>query len=256
MILLENFSGRFGNKFLSYNNVRQIAHSFNQQWYVPSWEGDTLFEKSNNNFLVKNPIKLTTLDFLKSDSEIQEIINKNDVIIDPHVLGSIFFRFVKLNPQSYLINKFHNNHGQVGIHFRGTDFFLWNPKSILSSEYYLNSINVCLDSFKDLEFVLFTDDYNLESFKSVLTFINKNKIKYRMGMFQKTGNFLDDFIDLASCDTIISSPSTFAISAGMIGNSRIIHSKEWIKHRVNENDKFWVDVQKTGTTFYSLWKQI
>ena len=80
MILLENFSGRFGNKFLSYNNVRQIAHRFNQQWYAPSWEGDLIFEKSNNH-LPKNTIRLTHEELMISDYEIQKILDTNDVVI-------------------------------------------------------------------------------------------------------------------------------------------------------------------------------
>jgi len=255
MILLEDFSGRFGNKFLSYNNVRQIAHLFNQKWCVPFWEGDLIFERPNRQ-LANNSIRLTQEDLMLSDYEIQKILDANDVIIDPRALGSIFFRFINLNPRQFVTKIFKNRHNQVGIHFRGTDFFRWNPKSILDSDYYLDSIKLCLDSFDELEFVLFTDDHNLESLKTVLSFLKSNNIKHRMGLSQITGNFLDDFIDLASSDTIISSPSTFAISAGMIGNSRIIHSKKWIEHRISENDKFWVDLQSTGTTFYSIWAQI
>ena len=164
--------------------------------------------------------------------------------------------FISLNPRKFVTKIFENRHNQVGIHFRGTDFFQWNPKSILDSDYYLDSIKLCLDSFNELEFVLFTDDHNLESFKNISSFLKSNNINHRMGLSQITGNFLDDFIDLASSDIIVSSPSTFAISAGMIGNSRIIHSKKWIEHRISENDKFWVDLQRTGTTFYSIWAQI
>ena len=158
--------------------------------------------------------------------------------------------------QYILTKNFDNNHKQVGIHFRGTDFFQWNPKSILDSDYYLDSIKMCLDSSDELEFVLFTDDHNLESFNNILSFLKSNNIKHRCGLSQITGNFLDDFIDLASSSIIVSSPSTFAISAGMIGNSRIIHSKKWIEHRISENDKFWVDLQNTSTKFYSLWAQV
>jgi hypothetical protein len=255
MILLEDFSGRFGNKFLSYNNVRQIAHRFSQQWCVPSWEGDLIFERSSRQ-TVNNAIRIAQEDLMMPDCEIQKILDANDVIIDPHALGSIFFRFISLNPRQFVTKNFDNNHKQVGIHFRGTDFVQWNPKSILDSDYYLDSLKMCLDSSDELEFVLFTDDHKLESFNNVLSFLESNNIKHRFGLSQITGNFLDDFIDLASSSIIVSSPSTFAISAGMIGNSRIIHSKKWIEHRISENDKFWVDLQNIGTTFYSLWAQV
>jgi len=60
---------------------------------------------------------------------------------------------------------------------------------------------------------------------------------------------------MTECDYIISSPSTFCISAGFVGkNKKIIHSKDWIEKRVSVNDKFWTDLKSGGNDDYSTWR--
>ena len=39
-------------------------------------------------------------------------------------------------------------------------------------------------------------------------------------------------------------------------NKNIIHSKEWIQHRIEEGDKFWIDLNAGGNENYKLWKVI
>ena len=69
--------------------------------------------------------------------------------------------------------------------------------------------------------------------------------------------YIEDFTTMSQCDIIISSPSTYCISAGFIGKEKkIIHSKEWLDYRVEEDDKFWVDLYNGGNEDYKLWKMV
>jgi hypothetical protein len=60
---------------------------------------------------------------------------------------------------------------------------------------------------------------------------------------------------MSQCDVLISSPSTFAIFAGIIGKQKkIIHNKAWLDYATNRNDPFWVNLCQTDHPYYSLWK--
>ena len=74
---------------------------------------------------------------------------------------------------------------------------------------------------------------------------------------EKPKKYIEDFTTMSQCDIIISSPSTYCISAGFIGKEKkIIHSKEWLDYRVEEDDKFWVDLYNGGNEDYKLWKMV
>ena len=72
-----------------------------------------------------------------------------------------------------------------------------------------------------------------------------------------------DFFNLSQCDYIISSPSTFCITAAMCGrkNKKIIHSKEWVvDYKLKTDyfrDIFWKTLHNTGgDEDYKLYKLI
>jgi hypothetical protein len=105
------------------------------------------------------------------------------------------------------------------------------------------------------DFILFTDDTTLDSYRAVISYLNQNNLTYRIGNI----NLLEeDFIALSYCDKIISSPSTFAISAGFCGleNKIIIHSKEWVDYQCEKGDKFWIGINNGGNNNYKINKLI
>ena len=142
----------------------------------------------------------------------------------------------------------------VAIHFRGRDFFEWNPEAVLSSEYYIKAIN---EVWKDgaEHFILFTDQ-ELPAYLEVKKYLEENKLPYTEGKNNPDRSmFVEDFRTMASCDYIISSPSTFCITAGMLGiKKKIMHSREWVEKQINNDDKFWVDLYNGGNEDYSIWK--
>ena len=144
----------------------------------------------------------------------------------------------------------------VGIHFRGRDFFEWNPEAVLSSDYYVRAID---EVWKDkaTHFILFTDQ-ELPSYLEVKKYLEDNNMPYTEGNNNPDRSmFMEDFRTMASCDYIISSPSTFCITAGVLGTKKkIIHCKEWVEKQKNNGDKFWTDLYNGGNEDYSIWKLI
>ena len=144
----------------------------------------------------------------------------------------------------------------VAIHFRGTDFFGWNPDAVLGEDYYMNALS---EIENDVEsFYIFTDDETLPSYKGVVEYLNQNNRKVIFGEnTANRNNYIKDFSTISECDYIISSPSTYCIAAGFIGKEKkIIHSEKWIHNRVDVDDKFWVDLNNGGNSDYSIWRLV
>jgi hypothetical protein len=228
MIVISSFTnGRFGNKILYYNNMRQLAAKKGVGYISPPWDGQSIFSIEN---------------------DIRE--NEEYELMKP-CLGEKFFSDHHISTREIfkLKNKMELGGISLAIHFRGTDFYSWNPNAVLDTEYYLNAI----EEYGEVQtYYLFTDDYELPSYLDVAKHLyNKNVI------FGDPTSPLKDFVIMCECDGIISSPSTFAICAGFIGkHKKILHSKKWVNSRVSLNDKFWVDLNNGGNEDYSLWRLI
>lgn len=223
----------FGNKLLYYFYLRQLSYELNEDFYCVPWDGYQYF---NGNLLGNFDASAKPIDLS---------------------LGDHFFKFNKIKTRDiFQLKNKKNISDNTAIHFRGTDFFLWNPDSILSEEYYINSIE---ETKKITEnYIIFSDDLSLKSYLNVIKYLKQNSLSFSFG--QNTNNrsmFIEDFCLMAECDNIISSPSTYCISAGFIGkNKKIIHSEQWIKSRILENDNFWIDLNNGGNFNYCLWKKV
>ena len=226
----------FGNRFLYYYNLRQEAHQRASDYFCVPWAGHTLFEGS----LLGNYTPGASYETFK------------------FCLGEKLYDYGQLSTRDIfkLKNAPEVQDGVCAVHFRGTDFHQWNPESILDSDYYLESV----ESLKETSsgFILFTDDENLPSYQAVLNYIKAEKLPFLMGDNSADRNcYMKDFSIMSECDSIVSSPSTFAIAAGLIGkHKKIIHSKKWVTGRVAKADKFWVDLYNGGNQDYSIWKLI
>ena len=195
---------------------------------------------------------------------IQEINRSGkNIIIDPPILGDIFFDYLFFNPGQFIKVKnpfkktlFKTNDKQIiiGIHIRGSDFASWNENAALGFDYYETSINYCLKTYQDknLSFFICTDDLNFPTYVKT-KFLLKNQ---RVFLGNPEIPAIYDFYNLSQCDILISSPSTFAIWGGILGKKekKIIHCKKWLDYSTNRNDPFWVKLLKSNNQYYSLWK--
>ena len=103
---------------------------------------------------------------------------------------------------------------------------------------------------------MFTDDLTLDSYIKILKYLKEKGIEFKIGDTKKEAIY--DFQTMTECDIIVSSPSTFSIWAGILGKKRkkIIHSDKWINTRIENNDKFWIDLNNTDNEIYKLWRKI
>lgn len=146
------------------------------------------------------------------------------------------------------------NTTQIAVHIRGGDFKVWqNGRAILPFEYYksaLDYIGVTFDPYIKTVYVA-TDDTSLEVYQRVVDYIVNHPNLVRMF---STGNEQEDFERIASAQHVVSSPSTFAITASMFHSGtyhkRIYHSREWVEEQANRNDQFWVDILNGGNKYY------
>lgn len=222
----------FGNRILYYNNLRQMAEKNGDSWSCVPWEGHDIF---SGNMLGEKTM--------------------GNVVLTP-CLGEKFFETHVISTREIFKIEEEEKFDSIvaAVHFRGSDFFDWNPDAVLDKHYYLNAI----DSIKNEvdKFILFTEDESLPSYAAVESYLENEKIEYDIGT-NKRSNYVDDFKRMSACDYVISSPSTFCISAAMIGNkSLVIHSEKWINNRVTEEDKFWVDMKNGGNEDYSIWRLV
>ena len=224
----------FGNRLLYYFNLRQEAHKRECAFFCVPWDGYQFFE---GNLLGNYP-----------PNESFEILN--------FCLGEKFYSYNELSTRDVFRLKEIPviKSDTCAVHFRGTDFHTWNPKSILKSQYYCDSIEEVKSRVSF--FNLYTDDINLKSYKDVRALLESENIPFSAGENKVRGrHYIKDFSNMSECDYIISSPSTFCISAGFIGKKKkIIHSKGWVMDRVEKEDKFWVDLYSGGSDDYKLWR--
>jgi len=232
----------FGNKILYYFNLRQISYKFNIPFHSVNFDGLELFEENmTGNYNISNPLMLNFC--------------LGEMFFETELPTRAVFKIKKELLPKELIEK----NKKCAIHFRGTDFFTWNKDSILSSEYYINSIKSIIEDNPKVEFIIFTDDNSLKAYKDTINYLNSINYNYSYGEnTSNRKNFKKDFISMCLCDYIISSPSTFCITAGFIGkDKKIIHSKNWVEDRAFKKDKFWEILYNTGgNTNYKIWKVV
>lgn len=137
----------------------------------------------------------------------------------------------------------------ISIHLRGGDFRYWkNGEGMLDFEYYKNAIDYVTTQTKGkLWFTILTDDPNHPHKRQIEDYLYKKC--YRV-MENPRSSMVRDWNIMVGSKWIISSPSTFAITAGMISNANIVHSEKWVKNRVNDNDAFWVGLNNGGNHEY------
>jgi len=200
-----------GNRLLYYYNLRQEAHRRGSDYSAAPFKGMELFVGDLRGMYPPD---------------------------DPHevcklALGEKFYRYDGPSTRDVfklqMIPQVSPSWGSTcAIHFRGGDFHSWNPSAILNTSYYCDSIDEVKQEAAN--FVLFSDDTTLESYRKVQDYLVSQDLSFILGENstnrQRYGH---DFSLMSECDYIISTPSTYAICAGFVGRpKKIIHSAAWL----------------------------
>jgi hypothetical protein len=171
------------------------------------------------------------------------------LIIEGNFLGDYFYEYNVCSPKDVVrIKSFdQSKEPYISMHFRGTDFKTWNDAAILNSDYYLESLDYVDRTLREkLPIIIITDDMSLPNLGDVF-----NRVKKR-AIIQSSRNYIKDFKTVVNSTAAISSPSTFAIWGGILGNQEIItHSRNWVNERAEAGDIFWSHLNQGGSSDYS-----
>ena len=133
------------------------------------------------------------------------------------------------------------SHPSVVLHLRAGDFRAWDGTAIHDHRYYLSAYESLTDIEGSQSVRVIYDDQSHPALGPVLKFFaTKNLSSFSWEKCSKSKEC--DFSALVSATTVISSPSTFAISAGVIGNAQFIFDRAWVKNRAHHKDSFWESV--------------
>lgn len=255
---------KFGNKLLGVNNLIQISDYYKQDYHFNYFDGldmfDINFETKKYNGERYENLNLDEL-FNKKNDEI--VLDNNKIYYLQPCLVEFFHKYNAISTFDIfkLKKNIESDKKLIGIHFRGTDFNLWDEKSILPFEYYRDSIDFILNDIdSEFDIILFSDDYKLNSYNRVVEYLKELNIEYKLGSIN---DFKEDFILMSSCDYIVSTPSTYCITASICGkkNKKIIQNKEWVvEYRGNTDyfrDIFWKNIaDNNDNNNYKIYKLI
>ena len=265
ILTLKRFSGQLGNHLFQANLLCQVADEFEAGSYFRSSVLRELFtfksqldlnDISHSKGIVKySTTEIEGLGFSEWMCSLSENFKrKKMVLVEPGVMGSIFFESCLKNPKELISLKRPKNYfgaeRKIGIHFRAGDFKEWNPNAILPASYYMNSLDYLESIGLDISnSYLATDD---------VTHPTSIKIANRIGqILDRKSNPGRDFHILSNSQYLISSPSTFAFWAAILGNEvRIIHNRDWLNQNEAQGVKFWIDIRKNCSSFYKVFAEI
>lgn len=144
---------------------------------------------------------------------------------------------------------------QVVLHLRGSDFAQWKPGSILGEQYYREALDYLdAEGFADSQVRVCTEDRSHPAFEPLVRRLRKQE---RLVESDNCLNpFSCDFASLIQADRIVSSPSTFAITAAMLGGVSVIHSEKWVDSRIADGDRFWERVRSKDLVGYEVLAEV
>jgi len=253
-----NLRGGLGNQLFAVNMALQLSKHFDVPVSLPF----TLTSKvlklpsvrfvSTNRFITHKGFRLDRKEFLsKSDSTLlseieQYLLNKEDVIVPPDILGEGFFSYWFMHPGDVVPLRYNclnvEYSESVALHFRGTDFANWNPLAIMDHSFYMNSIEFL--NVTNLKINIFSDEPGSSTVKNLLKSLPNGKL-FPEASLKKT------FSALSQHRYVIASPSTFSFWAALLGrSSTLIISKNWVDEMESKGDKFWPQVAKNEKFYF------
>ncbi len=138
----------------------------------------------------------------------------------------------------------------IGMHFRGTDFAAWNEEAILPASFYIDAMDRIGQHGKDCLVRICTDDPLHETVISLRQHYSSRGVL--VPEIECSSPFECDFAALAESRYLISSPSTFAIVAGLLGKPAVVHSRKWVENRVAHGEEFWRQIKSATLLGYDV----
>lgn len=247
--------GGFGNRLLNFLTIQNLADATNSFYFSKNYLDRERVSGINRRPIL--PLRLTRVTrFTRTDvfdSDFLERVRhslaaRSTVVLKPRLLANAYATFEGAAHTNTRIRMktcaIHNNCQQEGplvvVHLRGGDFQHWNPRSVLSADYYLRAIDIASEQLGQGQFLITTDDPSHPAMEAVQSRLSNEK---RLIQNHECSTQLEcDFARMVAGDLIISSPSTFAISASILGKAKVIHEKGWVEYKANLGEVFWQKV--------------
>lgn len=253
-------TGGLGNQLFQLHLLEQMSRKFNLIPIYPENEAAWSFKgfQAHRRFLpqLKKSSHLDT-QIIQNDSTeaiellIHSILKKNRNLSLPHsVLGEALhkFCFFELNHLFRPKAEFdalasEKNSNNIALHFRGKDFLDWDKTAIMSPDFYFEALST-IKNLKSKSIVIFTDDPGHETIRHLRQELSGSLIV-------SSQNYHFDFWRLSTFGTLISSPSTFAMWAGMLGQrTHLILRKSWLEERIEKQETYWMNVAQNVGGLY------
>lgn len=139
----------------------------------------------------------------------------------------------------------------VAAHLRAGDFREWEPEAILPAGYYIAAVESVRGLNSDEWHVrLCVDDYSHPAYEQLSKFLVGKG--FSLDSMPCSRPFECDLAAMAQAEILISSPSSFALVAGLLGVPRVIHSEEWVANRVSRGEVFWSRIGEGTFPGYAL----
>ena len=212
---IKPISGGLGNKFLS---VIGILGDLN------------LRHGMNYSYSISDPV-LRILNLQQEYKFIQLPYRKLSGLETGNVIFSD--KAISINNHFICVEQDYKN-SVLGVHFRGGDFATWKPHSIISLDYFIDNIK----RLSIRKIILCTDDPNHIIYNDLRAWLLLNE--YEVLIPGK--GMIEDLYALASCNYILASPSTFSLTAAILGSKNIIFPKKFADKEALNGDLFWKNV--------------
>lgn len=265
IIMKQRPVGRFGNHLFQKNILDQISFKYSLPVHHPKFIGSEFSPDFKSTRYLRGLIARPTTKLLElkdlsvtwSEIELRitELIDQDRTIEIPSgVMGARFFDSLYTSPRNIggLSDLFSDSQGNlpyIAMHFRGTDFRKWNELADIDASYYLKACNFLQqsDAFSaSTQICLVTDDPTHKTVKEIISETGARILPSR--------GFLDDFKILSNSKGLISSPSTFAIWAAIVGEQKhVTFPEQWVNSRIKAEDTFWNGIAlNRGNLFRSV----
>lgn len=257
--------GGFGNRVLNYLNLRTIAHRLDVNYFsenavdkkiVPGIHRRPPYPRLARPSRIVSREEVHRPEFFDSA---RELLSFGRVIqIKPRLLLDSLVLLSVSNPANFasISGKVCETHAhrplaKAVMHLRGGDFAGWKRGSIHGADYYLSALEK-LNSDEEGMFVrVCSDDQEHPAYGKVVQHLQSRKL-----FIEPSGclnPFLCDLVSMRDAQYVVSSPSTFAIVAGLLGGARMIFSQQWVDSQTSEGEVFWTAVHQHQISGLDTW---
>ncbi len=258
--------GGFGNRALSYLSLRQIAHVEGARYFSQKFPDRSLLAGIEKRRPIvgrfQSQVVVRTRDYTPEDllNTVRELLHKPSMVtLRGPLLGEVLARCAVIDSRALTKLKARlcghhqrerRNQALVTFHLRGGDFAQWNPEAILQVDYYLDAYHLLEKRIDGHLLRICSDDPTHPALLPLRRELLSRKFK--VSRPDCSSPFRCDLAAMSQSQYLISSPSTFAMTAGLLGEAQIVHSARWVANRVERGELFWQKVQNNRLIGYPV----